>query len=62
MRPMAGVKPYVLVRGRLEALATRALTYDLIDLAAEEPGNDDHLCAGIWSGGVFFPIGAALGR
>ena len=29
-----GMKPYILVRGRLEALVTRPLTYDLLDIAA----------------------------
>ncbi len=31
--PVAGLKPYVLVRGRLEALLTRALLHDLAELA-----------------------------
>jgi uncharacterized protein len=47
-----GLKPYLLVRGRLEALVTRALSYDLIDLATEEGGRD----LGLWSGGAFFPL------
>lgn len=48
-----GVKPYVLVRGRLEALVTRSLTYDLLGLAVEvgEGG------AGVWSDGAFFLLG-----
>ncbi len=52
-----GLKPYALVRGRLEALVTRALTYDLAALAVDEGG-----VAGIWSRGMFFalePISAA---
>ena len=48
-----GLKPYVLVRGRLEALLTRALYYDLVELAVEEPAG-----LGIWSGGAFFPLRA----
>lgn len=48
----AGLKPYVLVRGRLEALVIRAVTMDLVDLAVADA--DDEL--GIWSGGVRFPI------
>jgi hypothetical protein len=56
--PGGGLKPYVLVRGRLEALLTRALVHDLIALAVEEP-HDGQQLAGIWSGGTFFPIGAA---
>jgi hypothetical protein len=47
-----GLKPYLLVRGRLEALVTRALAYDLAELAVEEPGRG----LGVWSGGGFFPI------
>ena len=31
-----GLKPYLLVRGRLEALVTRALYYDLVELAVDE--------------------------
>ncbi len=49
-----GLKPYVLVRGRLEALVTRALYYDLVELAREEPGRG----LGLWSSGVFFPMQA----
>ena len=44
------VKPYVHVRGRLEALLTRALTHTLLQWAVEnEP-------AGVRSGGVLFLI------
>jgi hypothetical protein len=49
-----GLKPYLLVRGRLEALVTRALYYDLVELAVDE-GNG----LGLWSGGEFFPMPAA---
>ncbi len=48
-----GLKPYVHVRGRLDALLTRALYYDLVELAVEE-----HDTLGIWSGGAFFPLHA----
>lgn len=52
-----GLKPYVLVRGRLEALLTRALYYDLVELAVPAPhGKEDTV--GVWSGGVFFPLQA----
>jgi hypothetical protein len=47
-----GLKPYLHVRGRLEALVTRALYYDLVELAVE---NDDK-GLGLWSGGRFFPL------
>jgi hypothetical protein len=57
-QPGRGLKPYVMVRGRLEALLTRALMLDLVELIAEETRQDRRI-AGIWSGGAFFPIGAA---
>jgi len=47
-----GLKPYILVRGRLEALVTRALYYDLVELAVTEQGRG----LGLWSGGKFFPM------
>lgn len=47
-----GLKPYLHVRGRLEALVTRALYYDLVELAAE----DVERGFGLWSGGQFFPL------
>lgn len=43
-----GLKPYVLVRHGLEALVTRALVHDLVELAGAEKG--------IRSGGAFFPF------
>ncbi|MDX2307409.1 MAG: DUF1285 domain-containing protein [Hyphomicrobium sp.] len=45
-----GVKPYVRVRGRLEALLSRALTHDLLNSAAE------HDPPAISSGGCAFPV------
>jgi hypothetical protein len=61
--PNGGLKPYVLVRGRLEALVTRALYYDLIELAVPEdstamqaPHAEPRLV--IWSGGQAFPVDA----
>jgi uncharacterized protein len=52
-----GLKPYLLVRGRLEALVTRALAYDLAEIAGAEEGRG----LGLWSGGAFFrmPDGSA---
>ena len=47
-----GLKPYLSVRGRLEALVTRALYYDLVDLAVTEEGRG----LGLWSAGAFFPL------
>jgi len=52
-----GLKPYVLVRGRLEALVTRALYYDLMELAIAQ-GSDvdaDGMLV-LWSDGVKFPL------
>ena len=49
-----GLKPYLIVRGRLEALVTRALYQDLVALAVEDvnwPGR-----IGLWSAGAFFPL------
>jgi hypothetical protein len=46
-----GLKPYLRVRGRLEALVTRALYYDLVELAVDEGDR-----FGVWSGGVFFAM------
>jgi len=50
--PGHGLKPYVHVRGRLEALVTRAVVYDLADLAVDGPDGG----LGLWSGGAFFPL------
>ncbi|MCW2305712.1 DUF1285 domain-containing protein [Rhodobium gokarnense] len=50
-----GVKPYVLVRGRLEALFARPLLYQLVDLGATRDV-DGVAHFGVWSGGTFFPI------
>jgi hypothetical protein len=52
-----GLKPYLLVRGRLEALVTRAIYYDLVELAVSD-GTDADAPLGIWSSGVFFPLAA----
>lgn len=56
-QPGGGLKPYVHVRGRLEALLTRALYADLVELAAEHDGR-----TGVWSGGVFWPFEASKQR
>lgn len=50
-----GLKPYVHVRGRLEALFTRALMYQLADLLEERAGLQG-TDMGIWSGGEFFVL------
>jgi hypothetical protein len=49
-----GLKPYLLVRGRLEALVTRAVYYDLVELAEDEGKG-----LGLWSSGEFFAMPSA---
>jgi hypothetical protein len=44
--------PFVIVRGRLEASITRAVFYELVDLAVEKDGT-----LGVWAGGAFFALG-----
>ena len=44
-----GLKPYLHVRGRLEALATRSLALELVGMAEARDG-----ASGLWSGGGFF--------
>jgi hypothetical protein len=53
-----GIKPYILVRGDLWALATRALCLDLVELGeiGEQGGAR---CFGVASAGSFFPIANA---
>lgn len=55
-----GLKPYVLVRARLEALVTRAVYYDLAALGVEHMVEGD-TWFGVWSGGVFFKMALAEG-
>jgi uncharacterized protein len=47
-------RPYVRVRGRLEALLTRAAFYELVEWGAERDG-----VFGVSSQGLFFPVDAA---
>lgn len=49
-----GLKPYVRVRGGLEALVTRALVMDLVALAEADGAGR----LGVWSGGARFPLEA----
>ncbi len=44
-----GLKPYLNVRGGLEALATRAVALELVALSEERAGQ-----LGVWSGDTFF--------
>jgi uncharacterized protein len=50
-----GLKPYLLVRGRLEALVNRAVMYELVELA-EEVQVDGVATFALRSGGAVFPI------
>ena len=50
-------RPYILVRDDLEALILRSVFYQLVEAAVEHRvGDRVHL--GVWSRGVFFPLGA----
>ena len=53
-----GIKPYVLVRGGLWALVTRALTFDLVELG-EDRAVEGALMFGVGVGEMFFPIAPA---
>ncbi len=58
-QPAGGLKPYLLVRGKLEALVTRALYYDLVELAEAHPDHPDAQDGlGIWSRNTWFPLQA----
>jgi hypothetical protein len=47
-------RPYVLVRGRLEARILRAPFYEMVEWAEMRDGK-----LGVWSGGVWWDLGAA---
>ena len=53
--PDGGLKPYILVRGRIEALVTRAVYADLVALAVPRDARSPAL--GIWSGGTWWEMG-----
>jgi hypothetical protein len=48
--------PYVLMRTNLEALLTRSVFYQLVALAVPRE-IDGQVWLGVWSAGMFFPIG-----
>ncbi len=50
-----GIKPYILVRGRLEALVSRAVMYELVELG-EEVEIDGVIEFALRSNGMLFPI------
>jgi uncharacterized protein len=51
-----GLKPYVRVRGRLDALLTRSVTLDLTALAVD--ANVDRQTLGVWSSGLWWSFDA----
>jgi hypothetical protein len=53
-----GIKPYVLVRGDLWALVTRALFLDLVEIG-EIRDVEGRAMFGVSSGGAFFPMAPA---
>jgi hypothetical protein len=53
-------RPYIRVRGRLEARVLRPVFYELVAMAEPAPGNAPGEI-GIWSGGRFFSLGRADG-
>jgi hypothetical protein len=53
--------PYILVRDNLEALILRPQFYDLVEIA-EERKEAGTTVLGVWSGGMFFPLGRAEAR
>lgn len=53
-----GLKPYALVRGRLEALISRAVLYDLVALGCEHEV-EGKTQFGVWSSGRFYPMANA---
>jgi len=50
-------RPYVMVRGGMEALIARSVFYELAEMALQEKGP----VAGVWSAGVFFPFTGSAG-
>ena len=47
-----GPRPYLRVRGRLDALVVRSVYYELAERALQADGDTP----GVWSAGAFFPI------
>jgi len=56
----SGPRPYLLVRGGLEALILRPVFYELVALAVPRTAAAQEL--GVWSQGAFFPLTEASGR
>jgi hypothetical protein len=53
--PTGEPRPYINVRGGLEARLNRAVYYQLVDMG--EPADDDGTIFGVWSSGQFFALG-----
>jgi hypothetical protein len=53
-----GLRPYLGLRDGIEALIARPVYYSLVDMAVEHPV-DGVAELGVWSNGVFFPLGPA---
>ena len=51
-----GPRPYLHVRGGLEALVARPVFYELAEMALSEDGSEGR--PGLWSDGAFFPLPA----
>lgn len=51
-----GTPPYLTVREGLEARLTRSVYYELVALGLEETVDEERLY-GVWSNGIFFPLG-----
>lgn len=60
--PDGALKPYVRVRGRLEALISRGLVYDLVEQALEAAPTNPGRETGLWSEGRFYPLERPSGR
>ena len=59
INPVTGEpRPYIHVRGGLEALVTRSVFYELVNLS-ETRDTELGPMLGVWSEGVFFPLGPA---
>lgn len=56
--PDGGLKPYILVRGRLEALCTRAVYAELVSLADAKDRDAGEV--GVWSGGIWWRLPAGV--
>jgi hypothetical protein len=59
-RPDSGEpRPYILVRDRLEALILRSVFYEMVE-RAEERREGGAIELGLWSKGIFFPLGSPV--